>query len=50
MRKFAKLAALLLIPAMLAACNTVQGAGQDIKDGGHAVQGWMRGGHSSSGE
>lgn len=38
MKKTAKFLALLAIPAMLAACNTVEGAGQDIKAGGKAIE------------
>jgi len=38
MKKTVKILALLAIPAMLAACNTVEGAGQDIKAGGHAIE------------
>ncbi len=36
--KFARLAALGLLVA-LAACNTVSGFGQDMKDGGEALTG-----------
>ncbi len=37
-RKFVRLGFALLVPAMLAACNTVEGAGKDIKSGGKAIE------------
>ncbi len=37
-RKITRLAFALLIPAAIAACNTVEGAGQDIKSGGKAIE------------
>lgn len=37
-RKLVRLGFALLIPAVLAACNTVEGAGQDIKSGGKAIE------------
>ncbi len=41
MEKYKKLAltlaSLLLVSSLLTACNTVQGAGEDIQAGGHAI-------------
>jgi len=37
MKKFVLLAALLLLPAALTACNTVEGVGEDISAGARAV-------------
>jgi entericidin B len=38
MKMTAKILAILLIPAMLTACNTIEGAGQDIQAGGNAIE------------
>lgn len=37
-RKITRLAFALLIPVAMAACNTVEGAGKDIKSGGKAIE------------
>lgn len=37
MKKILVLAALLLLPALLTACNTIQGVGRDITAGGEAI-------------
>jgi predicted small secreted protein len=37
MKKLVLLAVLLLLPALLSACNTIQGVGQDITAGGRAI-------------
>lgn len=31
------LSAVILLSCLLTACNTLQGAGQDISNGGHAI-------------
>lgn len=33
-----QLAVIMVLTAALAACNTVRGVGQDIEDGGEAIQ------------
>ncbi len=38
MRNIAKVLVLLLGTSLLAACNTVEGAGKDIESGGEAIQ------------
>lgn len=37
MKKLLVLAVLMLLPALLSTCNTMQGLGQDISAGGHAI-------------
>ncbi len=37
MKKALTLAALLLVPVALAACNTISGAGKDIEAGGEVI-------------
>lgn len=43
MKHITRLLILATLPALLASCNTIQGIGQDIKDGGaalsHAING-----------
>jgi len=38
MKKFAILAVVLLVPVLLAGCNTVEGVGEDLSAGSRAVQ------------
>lgn len=38
MRKLAKIAVILMGTSLLAACNTVEGAGKDIEAGGKSIQ------------
>lgn len=38
MNRIAKIAVILALPLMIAACNTMEGAGQDIQGGGKALE------------
>ena len=38
MRRFVSLAALMLLPVMISACNTMAGAGEDISKGGQKLE------------
>ena len=38
MRTFAKILVILLGTGLVAACNTIEGAGKDIQAGGEAIQ------------
>lgn len=38
MKKLLVLVALLALPVLLSACNTIQGVGEDIKQGGESLE------------